>query len=49
MLDIDWLTEHWLEGDCFASGWCYEADLNYDLKVDFADFTKLASGWLSGL
>jgi hypothetical protein len=26
-----------------------EADLNYDLTVDFADFAALASNWLNGL
>jgi hypothetical protein len=26
----------------------FEADLNYDFKVGFDDFTKLAGNWLAG-
>jgi len=29
-------------------GWCYEADFNYNFKVDFEDFTKLAGNWPAG-
>jgi hypothetical protein len=38
-----------LDNDCLYNGWCEEADLNYDLKVDFADFASLAEQWLNGL
>ena len=44
-LDLAWLVERWLDQDCLYNGWCDEADLNYDLSVDFADFDVLASGW----
>jgi hypothetical protein len=44
-LDLARLVERWLDEDCLYNGWCYEADLNYDLSVDFADFDILASGW----
>lgn len=44
-LDLNLLVERWLDDDCLYNGWCYEADLNYDLKVDFEDFAKLAGNW----
>ncbi len=47
--DLDWLAERWLNQDCLYNGWCYEADLNYDLAVDFKDFAKLAEHWLQGV
>ena len=35
--------------DCQGKrGQVLEADLNYDFKVDFADFDKLAGNWLEG-
>jgi hypothetical protein len=46
LFDIDRLTEHWLEDDCFTCGWCYEADLNYDFVVDLKDYALLAAQWL---
>ncbi|MGA2092069.1 MAG: hypothetical protein ABSH16_01495 [Sedimentisphaerales bacterium] len=44
-LDLYWLVERWLDDDCLYTGWCYEADLNYDLKVDFEDFAEMATKW----
>jgi len=43
--DVGWLAENWLDEDCMYNGWCYEADLNYDFAVDFADFAKLGANW----
>jgi hypothetical protein len=43
--DVEWLVGRWLDDDCMYNGWCYEADLNYDFKVDFADFAKLGDNW----
>jgi hypothetical protein len=40
---ICWLAQRWFEGDCESSGFCYEADLNYDR---LADFGILAQHWL---
>jgi hypothetical protein len=47
--DVEKLTFQWLETNCESSGFCNEADLNYDRQVDLADFAILADNWLEGL
>jgi hypothetical protein len=49
LFDVERLAERWLNDDCLYNGWCYEADLNYNLKVDFGDFVTLGNNWLNGL
>jgi hypothetical protein len=45
LYDLQLLVERWLNDDCLQSGWCYEADLNYDSAVDFSDFADFAAAW----
>ena len=40
--DIDLFVEQWLKRDCEATGFCYEADMDYSRSVDFVDYAKLA-------
>jgi hypothetical protein len=37
------------DGDCLYNGWCYEADLDYNTRVDLFDYAILAEHWLDGL
>ena len=44
--DLQLFTQKWLNADCLYNGWCEEADLNYDTKVDLLDFAVFANHWL---
>jgi hypothetical protein len=46
--DLEWFAERWLNDDCVHTGWCYEADLNYDGVVDLLDYAELAASWRYG-
>ncbi len=48
IFDIDGEMAFWLAQDCDElNNWCDWADLNYDGKVDLADFTKFSSYWMA--
>jgi hypothetical protein len=46
--DLGLFTGQWLRDDCEYTGFCGEADLNYDRKVNFLDYVVLANNWLIG-
>jgi hypothetical protein len=46
--DLATLTSHWLYSNCDTpNDWCKGADHNQDHNINFLDFAKLASTWLS--
>ena len=47
-LDLGLFAERWLRDDCEYTGFCDEADSNYDRKVDFLDYAMTANNWLMG-
>jgi hypothetical protein len=49
LADYGRFAVHWQHQACDLSGWCYEADLDYNKKVDLADQSILADNWLSAL
>jgi hypothetical protein len=45
--DVKALSEQWLN-DCAGPSWCVGRDINRDNKVNFGDYSILASQWLEG-
>jgi hypothetical protein len=48
MIDLEFLAEHWLDGNCDEGSECGHVDLNGDGVIDFGDFAALAENWLTG-
>jgi hypothetical protein len=46
--DLGLFVERWLDEDCLSNGWCYEADLTYNGRVDLFDYAELTANWLEG-
>jgi len=46
--DFAALVSHWLAADCDFPDWCEGTDLNYDGRLDFADFALFAWDRLEG-
>ena len=40
------IAQHWLDDNCFHSGWCSKADMNRNNAVDWNDLAVLAWYWL---
>ena len=45
-LDLQTLAQQWLKDDCGYTGYCGEADLNYDRTVNFSDYAAMTGNWL---
>jgi hypothetical protein len=39
--DLSLFCEQWLRCDCEAAGFCYETDMDYNRRVDLADYARL--------